>query len=40
VLTPHVGSATLETRSHMEQLVLDNLQSFVRTGRVLNPVNA
>lgn len=38
VLTPHVGSATRETREAMERLVLDNLRSFLRTGRVLTPV--
>lgn len=38
VFTPHVGSATLETRRAMERLVIDNLSNFLRTGRVLNPV--
>ncbi|KRR15061.1 hydroxyacid dehydrogenase [Bradyrhizobium retamae] len=38
VVTPHVGSATRETRLAMERLVIDNLSSFFRTGRVLNPV--
>ncbi|MBR0642268.1 2-hydroxyacid dehydrogenase [Roseomonas hellenica] len=38
VLTPHVGSATRETREAMERLVLDNLHAFLRTGRVLTPV--
>lgn len=40
VLTPHVGSATRETREAMEQLVLDNLHAVLRTGRVLTPVAA
>jgi lactate dehydrogenase-like 2-hydroxyacid dehydrogenase len=40
VLTPHVGSATIETRRAMEQLVVDNLRAVLRTGRVLTPVAA
>lgn len=40
VLTPHVGSATRETREAMERMVLDNLHAFLRTGRVLTPVAA
>jgi lactate dehydrogenase-like 2-hydroxyacid dehydrogenase len=38
VLTPHVGSATADTRAAMERLVVDNLRAFLRTGRVLTPV--
>lgn len=40
VLTPHVGSATNETRMAMARLTLDNLHSFFNTGRALTPVNA
>lgn len=38
VISPHVGSATLETREAMEQLVVDNLRAFLREGRVLTPI--
>jgi lactate dehydrogenase-like 2-hydroxyacid dehydrogenase len=38
VLTPHIASATTDTRAAMGQLVLDNLESFFRDGRVLTPV--
>ncbi|MFC7738327.1 2-hydroxyacid dehydrogenase [Roseomonas sp. GCM10028921] len=38
VMTPHIGSATTETRAAMERLVVDNLKAFLRTGRVLTPV--
>lgn len=38
VLMPHVGSATVETRRAMLDLVLDNLQSYFSTGRVLTPI--
>ena len=38
VLTPHIASATTETRAAMGQLVLDNLASFFGTGRTLTPV--
>lgn len=38
VLMPHVGSATVETRRAMEDLVLQNLQSLVETGKVITPV--
>jgi lactate dehydrogenase-like 2-hydroxyacid dehydrogenase len=38
VLTPHIASATTETRAAMGQLVLDNLASFFETGRTLTPV--
>jgi len=37
VLTPHVGSGTVETRRAMEDLVLANLQAFFRSGQVLTP---
>ena len=38
VLTPHIASATADTRAAMGQLVLDNLESFFRDGRALTPV--
>lgn len=38
ILTPHMGSATHETRTKMAELVIDNLTSFLTTGRVLTPV--
>jgi lactate dehydrogenase-like 2-hydroxyacid dehydrogenase len=37
-LLPHIGSATPETRAAMEDLLLDNLDSFLREGRLLTPV--
>ncbi len=38
VLTPHIASATTDTRAAMGQLVLDNLASFFASGRALTPV--
>ncbi len=38
VLTPHIGSATLETRSKMGQLVLDNLAAHFAGQPLLTPV--
>lgn len=38
LLTPHIGSATRETRAAMAQLMLDNLRSWFRSGRALTPV--
>lgn len=38
VVLPHIGSATYETRMGMENLVLENLQAFFATGRVVTPV--
>jgi lactate dehydrogenase-like 2-hydroxyacid dehydrogenase len=38
VLTPHIASATKDTRAAMGQLVLDNLASFFESGRVITPV--
>ena len=40
LLTPHLGSATHETRAAMAQLMLDNLRSWFRSGRALTPVLA
>ena len=38
VLSPHVGSATNETRLAMARLTLDNLHRFFQDGSVLTPV--
>ena len=38
VLMPHVGSATIETRRAMLELVIENLQSYFATGKLLTPV--
>ncbi len=38
VLMPHVGSATVETRRAMGQLVLDNLASFMAGRGLLTPI--
>jgi lactate dehydrogenase-like 2-hydroxyacid dehydrogenase len=38
LLTPHIGSATVETRWAMAQLTLDNLRAFFKDGKVLTPV--
>ncbi|CAM4081684.1 2-hydroxyacid dehydrogenase [Kerstersia similis] len=38
VLLPHIGSATLETRADMAELLFDNLRSFLAGGKVLTPV--
>jgi len=35
---PHVGSASLETRMAMEDLMLQNLAAFFATGKVVTPV--
>lgn len=38
VLSPHVGSGTIETRAAMMDLVLANLDTFLAEGRLLTPV--
>ena len=38
VLSPHIGSATHETRLAMAQLTIDNIVSFFSTGKALTPV--
>ena len=38
LLTPHVGSATEETRIAMTRLAVDNLKSFFAESKLLNPV--
>jgi glyoxylate reductase len=39
VLTPHVGSATRETRWKMARLAIENCVAVVTGGKPLNPVN-
>ncbi|TCJ00883.1 2-hydroxyacid dehydrogenase [Aeromicrobium sp. IC_218] len=39
VLTPHIGSATVETRTQMTKLVLDNVAAFLETGRLVTPLD-
>ncbi|PCJ97295.1 MAG: hydroxyacid dehydrogenase [Zetaproteobacteria bacterium] len=38
VLSPHVGSATIETRSKMGQLVIDNLKAHFDGQPILTPI--
>lgn len=38
VLTPHIGSATEETRQQMADLVLENVQTFLEHGRLVSPL--
>lgn len=38
ILTPHIASATQETRLRMAELTRDNLRSFFASGRALTPV--
>ena len=38
VLLPHVGSATIETRQDMGDLVCDNLTQFLEDGTTITPV--
>ncbi|OBK73027.1 2-hydroxyacid dehydrogenase [Mycobacterium sp. 1164985.4] len=38
VVLPHVGSATVQTRAAMAALTLRNLDSFLKTGRLVTPV--
>jgi glyoxylate reductase len=40
VLTPHIGSATRQTREAMTQLAVDNLQAVERGDPPLTPVTA
>ncbi|MBU3724967.1 MAG: 2-hydroxyacid dehydrogenase [Burkholderiaceae bacterium] len=39
VIAPHIGSGTHETRAAMEGLVLENLQSFFSTGKLVTPAS-
>ena len=38
VLTPHIGSATIETRDAMAQLAVDNIKQHIKDGTVISPV--
>ena len=38
VLTPHVASATIETRQAMGDLTVENLIGFFKNGKVISPV--
>ena len=38
VLLPHVGSATVQTREAMANLVLDNIAAFLASGELVTPV--
>ena len=40
VLTPHIGSATVQTREAMTRIVVDNVSAFERGERLLTPVRA
>jgi len=37
LILPHVAASTVETRSAMAQLVVDNLTAFLATGKVITP---
>jgi len=37
-LTPHIGTATLDTRRQMEELALANIESVLDTNKPLTPV--
>lgn len=39
LITPHIGSATHDTRRAMRELVMNNAISFLETGRLLTPIN-
>lgn len=39
VLTPHLGSATVQTRQAMADLFLDNVRMFMSTGAVKTPIS-
>ena len=38
-MLPHLGSATLETRTAMGNKVFENLKKYFKTGKVIDPVN-
>ena len=40
VLAPHLGSATIETRSAMARIVVDNVLALERGEPLLTPVSA
>ena len=33
LMSPHIGTATIETRDEMGMRVIDNIETFLRTGR-------
>jgi gluconate 2-dehydrogenase len=39
VLTPHIASATIQTRLAMAQLAADNIVAYLTQGRALTPLN-
>ncbi|WP_293784031.1 NAD(P)-dependent oxidoreductase, partial [uncultured Aeromicrobium sp.] len=39
VLTPHLGSATVETRAAMAAGVLANLEAFIERGELVTPLD-
>ncbi|MBM4171197.1 MAG: D-glycerate dehydrogenase [Ignavibacteria bacterium] len=39
ILLPHIGSATIETRSKMSFLAAKNVISVLKNGKAINPVN-
>lgn len=39
VLTPHIASATIQTRLAMAQLAADNIVAYMTQGRALTPLN-
>ena len=39
VLTPHIGSATRETRLDMDALLLQNVAAFINSGQLLTAVS-
>jgi lactate dehydrogenase-like 2-hydroxyacid dehydrogenase len=39
LLTPHIGSATEETRKAMTNLALDNLEAFFNRRPLLTPIS-
>lgn len=40
LITPHIGSATHDTRREMRELVAGNALTFLETGRLLTPISA
>ena len=40
ILSPHIGSATVETRRQMAELAIQNLVSYFQTGKAITPVVA
>ncbi len=39
VITPHIGSATIEARNQMSEIVAANVIAMLETGKALDPVN-